>query len=569
MSQVGGPPIIGARGGGIGIHNILSPEHLDTLEAAIAAGDILTVSALLQWGRLPAGNVGDVLTMGAAVPAWAASVAGGGDACLTVAAADTPAILRGRADYVGDGTAGMGDVPGDEAEINTALGIADTVILCPGTFWVNNPINLGTGQSLIGSGAGTVIKIRDSINKDLHVITANSVNRILVSNLRLDGNRTNRVGGWHRGIDLTSVTLSKFIDCWLEEFYGYGLYTTTASENLIARNHCRNNQQEQIRLTSTSDYNIVANNRCEIANNHAILLDASSRNVIVGNILEPMRRGICLLPGSDRNVIKDNVIRDLGENGIWLQGSYNIIIGNLIEKTSMEGIELYGAHYNLIVGNTFLDNSQAAAGGTYDNIYLNGTSTHNLIKDNIMRVTISDLVRYGIAEASDADDYNTVEGNQIELGGVTSGLLNIQGVHSRVKDNYDQEITDDRVLILVKNTSGGALAAGDTVIHKAVAAGNEVDTTNVQGHDKVFGMAVEAINNNEYGLVLVQGKTAALKVNGTAAIAIGDLLGTYTAAGIAMQAAAGDMAFAIALEAYAVADSNGVIDALLIKPRKV
>ncbi len=46
-------------------------------------------------------------------------------------------------------------------------------------------------------------------------------------------------------------------------------------------------------------------------------------------------------------------------------------------------------------------------------------------------------------------------------------------------------------------------------------------------------------------------------------------MGTFTAAGISMKAAAGDMAFAIALEVYAGADSLGVIDALLITPRKV
>ena len=38
---------------------------------------------------------------------------------------------------------------------------------------------------------------------------------------------------------------------------------------------------------------------------------------------------------------------------------------------------------------------------------------------------------------------------------------------------------------------------------------------------------------------------------------------------IGMKAASGDMAVAIALEAYATDDSSGVIDALLITPRKI
>ena len=121
----------------------------------------------------------------------------------------------------------------------------------------------------------------------------------------------------------------------------------------------------------------------------------------------------------------------------------------------------------------------------------------------------------------------------------------------------------------MENTSGGALVEGDVVVIKAVAAGDEFDTTVNQGDDMVLGMLDAGINNNAFGPVQTEGFTDKLKVNGVANIGIGDLLGTHTVAGIARQAAAGDMAFAIALEVYAGADSNGVIDALLIKPRKV
>lgn len=119
------------------------------------------------------------------------------------------------------------------------------------------------------------------------------------------------------------------------------------------------------------------------------------------------------------------------------------------------------------------------------------------------------------------------------------------------------------------NTSGGALAAGDVVVWKAAADGDEVTTTTTQGDDYVFGMAMEAISNNEFGSILVEGRTASLKVDGTTDIAVGDFLGTFTTAKIAMKAATGDMAFAVALEAYATNDSSGVIDAILITPRKL
>jgi len=82
-------------------------------------------------------------------------------------------------------------------------------------------------------------------------------------------------------------------------------------------------------------------------------------------------------------------------------------------------------------------------------------------------------------------------------------------------------------------------------------------------------VAAATIADDAYGIILTEGKTTTLKVNGTTDINIGDYLCTYSTAGISQKAATGDMAYAIALEAYTGNDSNGVIDALLIKPRKL
>ena len=121
----------------------------------------------------------------------------------------------------------------------------------------------------------------------------------------------------------------------------------------------------------------------------------------------------------------------------------------------------------------------------------------------------------------------------------------------------------------MKNTSGGTLALGNVIIIKSAAGGDEVTTTTTAGDDKVFGVVAQAVSNNSYGTITTVGHTTVLTVNGTTDIAIGDLLSTYTEAGIAAKAAAGDMCFAIALEAYTTNDSNGVIDALIISPRLI
>src|SRR3990167_9094210 len=122
----------------------------------------------------------------------------------------------------------------------------------------------------------------------------------------------------------------------------------------------------------------------------------------------------------------------------------------------------------------------------------------------------------------------------------------------------------------MKNTSGAQVVAGDILILKAVAAGDEVTTTTIAGDNGLLRgggfMALETIADAAYGRFLRRGFTNALKVNGTTDIAIGDRLTSFTSAGIAKKAAVGDPYFATALEAYATNDSLGVIDAILTEP---
>jgi len=124
-----------------------------------------------------------------------------------------------------------------------------------------------------------------------------------------------------------------------------------------------------------------------------------------------------------------------------------------------------------------------------------------------------------------------------------------------------------RDYLRVKNSSGGELAAGDVVVLKNEAAGDEVTTTTTEGDPLVLGMVAETIADGAYGLIQVYGKTTKLKVDGTEDIAIGNFITTFTTAKIGMKASSGKIAFAIALEAYTTNDSSGVIDALIITPR--
>ena len=191
------------------------------------------------------------------------------------------------------------------------------------------------------------------------------------------------------------------------------------------------------------------------------------------------------------------------------------------------------------------------------------------------------------AENNGADGFEVIDGsiiactalNNTVIGIFTSGFVcnsfsSINGTNwdteaavGIVGSNSDPVNTTKQGLLI--NGSGGSLTTGDVVILKSSAAGNEVTTTTTQGDDKIMGICFGSSSDGGTQSVQMEGKATFLKVDGTINIAVGDFIGTFTTAKIAMKAAAGDMAFAIALEAYTTNDSNGVIDALIITPRKI
>lgn len=157
-----------------------------------------------------------------------------------------------------------------------------------------------------------------------------------------------------------------------------------------------------------------------------------------------------------------------------------------------------------------------------------------------------------------------------ENGGTAPGNeINMTDKFVQAYGNSMQSLVTSREIIKMVNNSGSFISAGEVVTFASAANGYEITRTTTVGDDKVLGVAISNMANTGTGQVLVKGKTTVLKVNGTTDIAIGDFLATYSVAGIAAKAVAGDMVFAIALEAYTTNDSNGVIDALIISPRLI
>jgi len=245
-------------------------------------------------------------------------------------------------------------------------------------------------------------------------------------------------------------------------------------------------------------------------------------------------------------------------DGIEVSNSNNLTFSNCaVFENGGHGIELAGNN-RLSFSNCAMENNAT------DGIQFTGTTDFCVIEG----CSFANNGAYGIDITSGSSDNNSIYGNQFNDN--TSGAINDSGDGTQIGEaNIGLTIVDYKKYVEMKNTSGGLLNNGELVILKAVAAGDEVTTTTTQGDDLIFGMVSEGILDNASGRILISGKTTALKVDGTTDIAIGDFIGTFTTASIGMKAAAGDMAMFIALEAYTNNDSNGIIDALLISPRKI
>jgi hypothetical protein len=263
-----------------------------------------------------------------------------------------------------------------------------------------------------------------------------------------------------------------------------------------------------------------------------------------------------------------------GTTGYMIDTNGAAIVGNTILAHLMNSINIRGA------STTISNNRMAGKNG----IVFNAAGTYNVISGNYSQSTAGTHVDFNNQATSFAtvsgntfkggttginlgatDKYNNISSNTFE-NGVTTPVVDA-GVANNIYSNGGVATKFEKRFLLMKNTSGGSLAAGDVVIFKAVAAGDEVTTTVTGGDNKVYGMAAEAISSTSYGMVQVQGFTTLLKADGTTDIAIGDYLTPFTTAKIAQKAAAGNTVFAIALEAYTTNDSLGVLDALIIPPR--
>jgi len=266
---------------------------------------------------------------------------------LTVAALDS----SGTRNYTCDGV-------DDQAEINTAITAlgttGGTVTLLAGHYSITGSINLASNVSLMGQGAGTVLKIPDGHNASLNVIYAVSVDHVLVSDLKIDGNRANQPAVNMFGIYFTGVTHSTIERCWIENMTDTGIVLWSPSNyNAVTGNNIQSNWIGI--LVRTANNNTVTGNNFQ-SNGIGIDISWASGNTITGNTANYNTWGIRLWGASD-NTFTNNTANS-NSIGIYVEASENEIYNNNFINNTTQAYVSYDSSDNIF-------NLDKPTGGNY------------------------------------------------------------------------------------------------------------------------------------------------------------------------------------------------------------
>lgn len=432
-----------------------------------------------------------------------------------------------------------------------------TVQLTSGTYTLTSNLTIPSGVRLVGSGIeNTILEFSGaSYGVVIEGTASTDVTNVGVSEMTIQ-NSNNQGGLMLDYVSYFAIKNVRITSCDKD-----GLYIEHSTNGLISSSIFDNNTDDglEIILNTTPGCSDIRIENCVAHTNTDDGFIVESNYTTLFNCRSYSNGGIGFYTyNSVASSLLSCVATDNGGDGFNSSALYLRIANCFAKDNTGDGFDISGQGA-AITGNTSYSNSaQGFEISGYGSAIVGNAANLNSSTDFYISADQSTVV--GNASSSNLSTTETP---------VSIGLITTTSNSSRMFGNFwDSPITlrDDQRM---KNVSGGSLTEGQVVVISPATDSDEVTTTTTQGDDLVFGVVGTTISNNEYGEVRVLGDTIYLKVDGTTDIAVGDFLATSTTAGIAMKASAGDMAFAIANEAYTTDDTSGVIDATIIKPRKI
>jgi parallel beta-helix repeat protein len=378
-----------------------------------------------------------------------------------VASADT------NADYV------VNSCTSAQTTINTAITAVNTagggtVYLKEGTYIIDGTINMASNVTLAGAGAGTTLKLKDSINAGIDLITLSGINRVTVKDIRLDGNRTNNTSGTQNAFNISSVGSGtgtsavpglSATDITVQNFRSDAFSISSITNSVISNSSLINNGSRGIEFKfsgGTNDSYLRINGNT---------IQGSGDRGIWGDIT-----------GNPSYVtIDDNIIESNTGAGVYLSGNNNTISGNVFRSNGNKGIQLFGSN-NTVSSNNFVSN-------TGSGVYVRGGG--NAISSNTMTSNTGN----GVEIDSASSGQNAVTGNKINSNG-SSGIY-AGGSNNSITGNDVMSNTGHGIEVVSSsnNVTGNAVASNTSDgIHigccsnvNNIVSGNQVSSNSGTG----------------------------------------------------------------------------------------
>lgn len=259
------------------------------------------------------------------------------------------------------GATGLGvadDTTSAQSAANAATAAGGGVVYFSHGTYLLSQLTLGYNVHLCGDGIrangsviGTKLKLKDSANTSLIIAYAAQANTI--SNLELDGNKTNQTGTSH-GIDFPThhPTLwyhnSRVEDCFIHDFLTDGVNVGRAVLSvMIDRCDIRNSGRDNVQLRG-SDNKVLASiigsaDSCGVA-----LLSAAC--MVQNCDIYQNQIGVQIAPNaydgisgnfSANNVVMGCKINENDRQAVIVNGRHNLVVGNQIDANGLEAASTY------------------------------------------------------------------------------------------------------------------------------------------------------------------------------------------------------------------------------------
>jgi len=285
-----------------------------------------------------------------------------------------------------------------------AAGSGGIVLLAPGTYNINNTLNVAANCELWGAGRGaTTLFLVSGTNLPV-VAVGIGVTNTAVRYLGVNGNAAGNAAPGPAGNQLIYLqgTYAAVSDCFLTNAFNNGVQILNGSFNVI-RNCEITSCNLPIQIVASSNNNLIADNFCT-NNLYGIYLydnaaaNGPARNIVRGNIVSGCTgtnaalgqaagisitgapqtvctdndcvsnthiRGIECFDNTTLSsgcVIANNRCKSNGHNGIDTgPASFLQVISNHSEANGQNGIYLSGNQYARVIGNTCINNGQSVA----------------------------------------------------------------------------------------------------------------------------------------------------------------------------------------------------------------